>query len=155
MSLALLVLAVSPTTRFINGLFDDTFAGIHQLAGSIGPCSFPYFTVLIVLSVYGIHRYDMIRTYFKYRKNATTDPPARFAQLPPVTIQLPLYNERYVVERLIEEAVKIEYPEGTAANPGAGRFHRRHCALCRSPGGAVPRPGLSHRIPPSRQSRRL
>ena len=63
----------------------------------------PYFTVLVVLSVYGIHRYDIIRTYFKHRKKATGEPPARFEQLPPVTIQLPLYNERYVVERLIEE----------------------------------------------------
>ncbi len=44
----------------------------------------------------------VIRAYFKHRKNATGEPPMRFEQLPPVTIQLPLYNERYVVERLIE-----------------------------------------------------
>jgi len=71
----------------------------------------PYFSVLIVLSVYGLHRYEVIRTYFKHRKKATGEPPTRFEQLPPVTIQLPLYNERYVVERLIEEVVKIEYPK--------------------------------------------
>src|SRR5581483_10547664 len=47
----------------------------------------------------------------KHRKKATTEPLRRFEQLPPVTIQLPLYNERYVVERLIEECVKIEYPK--------------------------------------------
>ena len=35
----------------------------------------------------------------------------RFAQLPRVTIQLPIYNERYVVERLIDEVTKIEYPK--------------------------------------------
>ena len=57
-----------------------------------------------------MHRYDIIRTYFKHRKNATSEPPQRFEQLPRVTIQLPLYNERYVVERLIEEIVKIDYP---------------------------------------------
>ena len=34
-----------------------------------------------------------------------------FEKLPPVTIQLPLFNERYVVERLVEEIVKIEYPK--------------------------------------------
>lgn len=71
----------------------------------------PYFSILAILSVYGIHRYDVIRTYFKHRKNATGDPPKRWEQLPPVTIQLPLYNERYVVERLVEEVVKIEYPK--------------------------------------------
>ena len=35
---------------------------------------------------------------------------ARFEQLPRVTIQLPIYNERFVVERLLEEAMKIDYP---------------------------------------------
>jgi cellulose synthase/poly-beta-1,6-N-acetylglucosamine synthase-like glycosyltransferase len=71
----------------------------------------PYFTVLGVLSIYGVHRYEMIRTYFKHRKRVTGLPPARFDQLPRVTIQLPLYNERYVVERLIEETIKMEYPK--------------------------------------------
>jgi len=71
----------------------------------------PYFTILVILSVFGLHRYDVIRTYFKYRKNATGEPPRKFEQLPPVTIQLPLYNERYVVERLIEEVVQIRYPK--------------------------------------------
>ena len=96
----------------------------------------PYFAILIILSVYGLHRYEMIRTYFKHRKKATGEPPKRFEQLPPVTIQLPLYNERYVVERLIEETVKIEYPEGSAADSGAGRFHRRHASLRRSAGAS-------------------
>src|SRR3984893_3383554 len=108
---ALLLLALSPTTRFINGLFDDTFAGVHQLGWFDWALLIPYFTILIILSVYGIHRYDVIRTYFKHRKNATGEPPRRFEQLPPVTIQLPIYNERYVVERLIDEVVKIEYPK--------------------------------------------
>ena len=35
----------------------------------------PYFTVLVILSVYGIHRYDIIRTYFKHRKKAVSEPP--------------------------------------------------------------------------------
>src|SRR3954471_12820418 len=101
----------SATDRLVRGLFDDTFAGIHQLAWFDWAMLIPYFTVLIVLSVYGLHRYEVIRTYFKHRKKATGEPPRRFEQLPPVTIQLPLYNERYVVERLIEEVVKIEYPK--------------------------------------------
>src|SRR5205085_3641551 len=57
------------------------------------------------------HRYETIRTYFKHRQNAAKEPPVRFEQLPRVTIQLPLYNERYVVERLIDEITKIEYPK--------------------------------------------
>src|SRR3954452_11529414 len=101
----------SATDRLVRGLFDNTFAGIHHLAWFDWAMLIPYFGVLIVLSVYGLHRYEVIRTYFKHRKKATGEPPLRFEQLPPVTIQLPLYNERYVVERLIEEVVKIEYPK--------------------------------------------
>ena len=112
-AILLLALAASKSTteRMFRGLFDDTLAGIHHLAWFDWAMLVPYFTILLVLSVYGLHRYDVIRTYFKYRKNATGEPPRRFEQLPPVTIQLPLYNERYVVERLIEEVVKIEYPK--------------------------------------------
>ena len=101
----------SATDRFVQGLFDDTFTGIHKLAWFDWAMLIPYFAVLGILSIYGLHRYDIIRTYFKHRKSATTTPPRHFEQLPPVTIQLPLYNERYVVERLIEEASKIEYPK--------------------------------------------
>jgi cellulose synthase/poly-beta-1,6-N-acetylglucosamine synthase-like glycosyltransferase len=94
----------------MRGLFDDTFAGVHQLAWFDWAILIPYFTILGVLSIYGMHRYDIIRTYFKYRKKATGEPPQRFAQLPPVTIQLPIYNERYVIERLIDEITRVEYP---------------------------------------------
>jgi cellulose synthase/poly-beta-1,6-N-acetylglucosamine synthase-like glycosyltransferase len=101
----------SATERLVRGMFDDTFAGIHHLAWFDWAMLVPYFTILFVLSIYGCHRYDVIRTYFKHRRNAVSEPPRRFEQLPPVTIQLPLYNERYVVERLIEECLKIEYPK--------------------------------------------
>jgi cellulose synthase/poly-beta-1,6-N-acetylglucosamine synthase-like glycosyltransferase len=104
--------APSATTRALRGLFDDTFANVHQMAWFDWAMLIPYFTVLIILSIYGVHRYDVIRTYFKYKKRAAGEPPKRFETLPPVTIQLPLYNERYVVERLIEETLKIEYPKG-------------------------------------------
>lgn len=101
----------SAINRMVQELFDTTFVGVHQLDWFDWMILVPYFGVLLVLSVYGLHRYDVIRTYFKYRKNATHNPPRRFEQLPPVTIQLPMYNERYVVERLIDEVVKIEYPK--------------------------------------------
>ncbi|MBI1790311.1 MAG: glycosyltransferase [Acidobacteria bacterium] len=111
-SLPLAFLAANNTVnRLIRNLTDTTFAGIHQLSWFDWAILIPYFSVLMVLSVYGIHRYEVIRTYFKHRKKALAEPPARFPELPPVTIQLPLYNERYVVERLIDEVTKIEYPK--------------------------------------------
>jgi cellulose synthase/poly-beta-1,6-N-acetylglucosamine synthase-like glycosyltransferase len=51
-----------------------------------------------------------MRRYIKYRKNLPSTAPQKFKQLPKVTIQLPLYNERFVVERLLEETTKVEYP---------------------------------------------
>jgi len=110
--LPLALLASHSGVAHWSRLFAETpFAGIHQLAWFDWAMLIPYFTVLVILSVYGIHRYDVIHTYFKYRKRATQEPSQRvFEQLPRVTIQLPLYNERYVVERLIEEVLKVEYP---------------------------------------------
>jgi len=111
--LPLALLAARPGADTFSRMFAQTpFAGIHQLAWFDWAILIPYFTVLVILSVYGIHRYDIIRTYFKHRKKATQEPSQlRFEKLPPVTIQLPLYNERYVVERLIEETIKMDYPK--------------------------------------------
>jgi cellulose synthase/poly-beta-1,6-N-acetylglucosamine synthase-like glycosyltransferase len=105
------LLASSSMDRVIRGrMFDDTFAGIHQLSWFDWAILVPYFAILALLSVYGLHRFETIRTYFKHRKKAIREPATGFDQLPKVTIQLPLYNERYVLERLIDETVKIEYP---------------------------------------------
>ncbi len=70
----------------------------------------PYFAVLVVLAFYGFHRYMLVFRYFRYRKRQAVDPPARFAELPRVTVQLPVYNEQFVVERLIDAVCKLDYP---------------------------------------------
>jgi cellulose synthase/poly-beta-1,6-N-acetylglucosamine synthase-like glycosyltransferase len=68
-----------------------------------------YFFVLIILAIYGWHRYFLVYLYMRNRHkepraNGTLDP------LPVVTIQLPLYNEMYVADRLIDAVCRIEYP---------------------------------------------
>jgi cellulose synthase/poly-beta-1,6-N-acetylglucosamine synthase-like glycosyltransferase len=108
-SLALLQ-TLSLAERLTQALFDDTFAGIHQLAWFDYALMVPYFLLLSVLAFYGLHRYEMVRLYRKHRNHMPVEPPQRFSQLPRVTIQLPLYNERFVVERLLEETLKIDYP---------------------------------------------
>jgi cellulose synthase/poly-beta-1,6-N-acetylglucosamine synthase-like glycosyltransferase len=105
-----LLLATSAANQLVRALFDDTFAGVHHLDFFDWALLIPYFTVLVVLSFYGCHRFEMIRKYLKHRRTQATEPAARWTQLPRVTIQLPLYNERYVVERLLEEVSKMEYP---------------------------------------------
>ena len=68
-----------------------------------------YFLVLLVLSVYGSHRYVMAYLYYKYKGNLAA-PQGRFSEQPRVTIQLPVFNEMYVVERLIDAVARIDYP---------------------------------------------
>ena len=70
----------------------------------------PYFAVMILLALYGVHRYTLCYQYFKYRKNYHPDPPAHFAELPRVTVQLPIFNEQFVIDRLIEAICAMEYP---------------------------------------------
>ncbi|MEK6325714.1 MAG: glycosyltransferase [Acidobacteriota bacterium] len=72
---------------------------------------FVYFGILGLLSVYGIYRYRLVYLFLRYQKHKPR-PKAKFApdRLPRVTVQLPLFNEMYVAERLIEAVVKLEYP---------------------------------------------
>src|SRR5215475_2462785 len=68
-----------------------------------------YFFVLIVLAVYGWHRYYLVYLYMRNRDKAPKPQPP-LDPLPIVTIQLPLYNEMYVADRLIDAVAAIEYP---------------------------------------------
>ena len=81
------------------------------MQGSLGSIIWTicYLTVLIGLSAYGIHRYVIIYLFLKNRKRAVT-PAGRFEQLPKVTMQLPIFNEVYVVERLLKSVSEIDYP---------------------------------------------
>ena len=68
-----------------------------------------YFFVLIILAVYGWHRYYLVYLYMRNRdKEPKPGPP--LDPLPVVTIQLPLYNEMYVADRLIDAVCAIDYP---------------------------------------------
>src|ERR1700687_4634039 len=71
-----------------------------------------YLTLIILLSFYGIHRYWILYLYFRYYKWAKPAPvPPLPEMLPMVTVQLPVFNERYVVERLIEAVCRLDYPK--------------------------------------------
>src|ERR1051326_2705520 len=71
-----------------------------------------YMSVLIGLSAYGIHRYVIIYLFLKHRKRAA-QPIGHFEELPKVTMQLPIFNEVYVVERLLRSVSEIDYPKET------------------------------------------
>ena len=74
---------------------------------------YAYFGILLILSLYGIHRYFILYLYVKHRKlgRPPRAPDLETARYPSVTIQLPLYNEYYVAERVINSAADIRYPK--------------------------------------------
>src|SRR5690349_14426427 len=69
----------------------------------------PYFLVLFVLATYGLHRYWLVYDYYKYARNIP-GPPPQATRWPRVTVQLPIFNERYVIERLVEAVSRFDYP---------------------------------------------
>ena len=66
---------------------------------------------LATLAVYGGYRVKQVIDFWRYRK-FVPQPKARFEaeDLPVITVQLPLFNEMYVVERLVKAVTEIDYP---------------------------------------------
>jgi cellulose synthase/poly-beta-1,6-N-acetylglucosamine synthase-like glycosyltransferase len=91
---------------------DKTFRGLYVPNAFDMMLLVPYFIVLILLASYGVHRYILVYEYYKHRKNRRTEPAGRFPseQLPRVTVQLPIFNEQFVVDRLVDSVCKLEYP---------------------------------------------
>jgi cellulose synthase/poly-beta-1,6-N-acetylglucosamine synthase-like glycosyltransferase len=52
----------------------------------------------------------LVVLYWWHRRRSPATPAVPRAELPPVTVQLPLYNERHVAERLIDTVVALDYP---------------------------------------------
>src|SRR3954464_4190367 len=68
-----------------------------------------YFFVLSILAVYGWHRYYLVYLYMRHKDSQPVEPPAP-DPLPVVTVQLPIYNEMYVADRLIDAVCRLDYP---------------------------------------------
>jgi cellulose synthase/poly-beta-1,6-N-acetylglucosamine synthase-like glycosyltransferase len=90
--------------------FDTTFKGLYQADAFDLALLIPYFIVLILLATYGIHRYTLVYLYFKNKKNRTNEAAETFGELPRVTVQLPIFNEQYVVDRLLQAVCRMDYP---------------------------------------------
>lgn len=72
-----------------------------------------YFAILLLLCTYGLHRLHLVLSCWRHRRRieAVADvAPLSDAELPRVTIQLPLYNEATVVERLLDAVAHVDYP---------------------------------------------
>jgi len=70
-----------------------------------------YFSILTVLAIYGVYRVRQVIEFWRYSR---FPPKAKYEfadeDLPHVTVQLPLFNEMYVVERLVKAVAEIDYP---------------------------------------------
>ena len=70
-----------------------------------------YAVALLGLLLYGLNAYVMIALHWWTRQDARgAPPPPDPPGWPMVTVQLPLYNERYVAGRLLEAAAALDYP---------------------------------------------
>src|SRR5688572_26090157 len=103
-------------------LFERYFHdGVYKTWGNISPLYqldtfdyvilIGYFTILGILAVYGSYRIKQVIDFWRYRKFVPR-PSGRYseAELPRITVQLPLFNEMYVVERLVKAVTEIDYP---------------------------------------------
>ncbi len=113
--LQLSALAVAAGNPFSNYWRRSTDSSLNPFRGLYATNSFdvaimiPYFLVMTVLAVYGIHRYALVYNYYKNRKHVAGLPP-EVLTWPSVTVQLPIFNEKYVIERLVEAIAAFDYP---------------------------------------------
>src|SRR5208282_403278 len=96
-------------SNYWRRLTDLTFAGQYQPNAFDLAIMVPYFFVLVILAAYGMHRYALVYNFFKYKDHVPAPPPP-VAEWPKVTIQLPIFNERYVIERLVDFVAQFDYP---------------------------------------------
>jgi cellulose synthase/poly-beta-1,6-N-acetylglucosamine synthase-like glycosyltransferase len=68
-----------------------------------------YYLVLGILALYGLHRMALVATFYRTRRLSPVEPPVP-SRWPVVTVQLPIFNERYVADRLIEAVCGLDYP---------------------------------------------
>jgi cellulose synthase/poly-beta-1,6-N-acetylglucosamine synthase-like glycosyltransferase len=91
--------------HYWHKITDRTFSGVYHANAFDLAMMIPYF----ILAMYGLHRYVLLYEYYAYRKNVPGPPPA-VTNWPKVTIQLPIFNERYVIERLVDAVSLFDYP---------------------------------------------
>ena len=113
------IAAFIPTTKdlmklYIEDVIDKTALNVsplYQLDAFDYTVLIVYFSILGVLAIYGGYRVKQVIDFWRYR-NLGPEPKEQFtdADLPSITIQLPLFNELYVIERLLKAVTDIDYP---------------------------------------------
>jgi cellulose synthase/poly-beta-1,6-N-acetylglucosamine synthase-like glycosyltransferase len=89
----------------------DNISYLYSLDGFDWTIIILYFTILTLLAILGLYRVRMVYQFWRYR-NVKPQPKRLLAEdeLPRITVQLPLFNELYVAERLLAAATSLDYP---------------------------------------------
>lgn len=70
---------------------------------------------MVYITIFCLVQFHLLYHYRKHKSNFTAKPPFNGNESPEkwpnVTIQLPIYNEKYVVERLIDNIIHLDYPK--------------------------------------------
>lgn len=69
-----------------------------------------YSIAISVLAFFGLHKFFLLHIYNKHKNKKLKNPPQP-PTWPLVTVQLPLYNEKYVLKRLIRSIINFDYPK--------------------------------------------
>lgn len=69
-----------------------------------------YAVITLWMALYGLHSWTLLTLYWWHRRRSLALPDIPPDQWPVVTVQLPIYNERHVVRRLIDAAANLDYP---------------------------------------------
>ena len=69
-----------------------------------------YSIALFVLAIFGLHKFFLLYIYNSQKKRTIEEPPSP-RNWPLVTVQLPIYNEKYVLKRLIRSIINFDYPK--------------------------------------------
>lgn len=70
-----------------------------------------YAVALSFICIYSLVQLHLLFLYRRQKRKPQLEPSKKIEHYPSVTIQLPIYNERYVISRLIDQVVKIDYPK--------------------------------------------
>lgn len=69
-----------------------------------------YLACALLLTVYAVGELVLLFIYWYWQRSGQLGTPPPVNEWPSVTVQLPIYNERYVVERLLEAVARLDYP---------------------------------------------
>jgi len=103
----------SPTAS--NGILVPSLPGLNRMVDMwkilLDIIDFVYLLTLVGMAVYGLNNLVSVILYLETRDrpnpSSRRKPPAVW---PRVTVQLPAYNERYTIERLINAVARFDYP---------------------------------------------